>query len=77
MARRAPSSDLTRADQLQPGDEWLEHSRWVTMIERCPAALPNQVRLRVRRSDGVGQTLDLFATDRRLLLQPHKGQQPR
>ena len=65
---RTPRPDLTRADQLLPGDEWRENGRWVTMIERCPAPLSNQVRLRVRRSDGVGLTLDLFASDRRLLL---------
>jgi hypothetical protein len=59
---------------LPPGDEWRENRTWPMMIERCPAPLPKQVRLRVRRSDGVGQTLDLFATDRRLLLQPRKGQ---
>ena len=76
MARRTLSPDLTRADQLQPGDEWREHRKWVTMTKRCPAPLlPNQVRLRVRRSDGLEQTLDLFATDRRL--HPHKGRQPR
>jgi hypothetical protein len=71
---RTPRSDLTRADQLLPGDEWLENRRRVQMIERCPAPLPNQVRLRVRWSNGLGQTLDLFATDRRLLLHPHEGQ---
>jgi hypothetical protein len=46
----------------------------MTMIERCPAPLSNVVRLRVCRADGVGQMLDLFATDKRLLLHASKGQ---
>jgi hypothetical protein len=71
---RTPRPDLTRADQLLPGDEWRENGRWLTLIERCAAPLPNQVRLRVRWSNGLGQTLDLFATDRRLLLRPDKAQ---
>jgi len=71
---RTPRSDLTRADQLLPGDEWLENRTRITMIERRPAPLSNQVRLRVRRDDGVEQTLDLFATDKRLLLRVSGGQ---
>jgi hypothetical protein len=45
--------DPTRADQLAPGDQWFEHHTLLTMIEGCPAPLSNQVRLRVRRADGV------------------------
>ena len=68
MAGSTPRPDRTRADHLLPGDQWLEHGTLMTMIERCPAPLSNQVRLRVRREDGVEQLLDLFATDKRLLL---------
>lgn len=76
MVRRFPSrDDLKRADQLAPGDQWIENNRaLMTMIERCPAPPSNVVRLRVRRADGVGQMLDLFATDKRLLLPASKGQ---
>ena len=72
MAVRTPRPDLTRADHLLPGDQWLENRTRMTMIERCPAPLSNQVRLRVRRGDGVEQLLDLFATDKRLLLPAHR-----
>ena len=68
MAESTPRPERTRADHLLPGDQWLEHGTLMTMIERCPAPLSNQVRLRVRRADGVEQLLDLFATDKRLLL---------
>jgi len=58
---------------LLPGDPWIENRTRMTMIERCPAPLSNQVRLRVRRADGIEQLLDLFATDKRLLLRAHRG----
>jgi hypothetical protein len=74
MRRRAARDDLTRADQLAPGDQWIENRTWMTMIERCTAPLSNVVRLRVRRADGGEQLLDPFATDKRLLLHPSSGQ---
>ena len=74
MAVRTPRPDLTRADHLLPGDQWLENRTRMTMIERCPAPLSNQVRLRVRRADGIEQLLDLFATDKCLLLHASRGQ---
>jgi hypothetical protein len=58
MPRRAPRDDLTRADQLAPGDQWIENRTWMTMIERCTAPLSNVVRLRVRRADGSCQTAE-------------------
>jgi hypothetical protein len=52
MAGRWPCPDLTLADQLLPCDEWIENRTRMTMIERCPAPLSNQVRLRVRALSG-------------------------
>jgi len=52
----------------------MENRTRMTLIERCPAPVSNQVRLTVRRADGVEQLLDLFATDKRLLLHPSRGQ---
>src|SRR5215469_14612384 len=46
MAESTPRPERTRADHLLPGDQWLEHGTLMTMIERCPAPLSNQVRLR-------------------------------
>ena len=68
--RRARREDLKRADQLAPGDQWMEGTRrtQMTMIERRPSPLSNVVRLNVRRADGVEQVLDLFATDKRVVL---------
>ena len=70
--RRARREDLKRADQLAPGDQWMEGTRrtQMTMIERRPSPLSNVVRLKVRRADGVEQVIDLFATDKRVVLRP-------
>ena len=70
--RRARREDLKRADRLAPGDQWIEGTRrtQMTMIERRPSPLSNVVRLKVRRADGVEQVLDLFATDKRVVLPP-------
>ena len=70
--RRVRREDLKRADQLAPGDQWMEGTRrtQMTMIERHPSPLSNVVRLKVRRADGVEQVLDLFATDKRVVLPP-------
>ena len=69
---RARREDLKRADQLAPGDQWIEGTlrTRLTLIERRPSPLSNVVRLKVRRADGVEQLLDLFATDKRVVLPP-------
>ena len=68
-AKAARREDLKRADQPAPGDQWLENRTRRTTTDRCPAPLSNQARLRARRVDGGEQMLDLFATDKRVVLQ--------
>jgi hypothetical protein len=74
MPRRVHAAISRAPISWPPGDQWIANRTRMTMIERCTAPLSNVVRLGVRRADGGEQLLDLFATDKRLLLHPSSGQ---